>query len=150
MSINPAINNLKETLQNDSALAAFCHAQFGRQLTVKRGYRDREEIGMDECPIIIITRPSVDRENGLNRRSRGIHSLRLYFGFYQGGNAADVRDQAAETAIEFEELIESSLVVDVTRAGTASATVPGASVNDEGALHPIYFGVMEVMLQKRL
>lgn len=150
MSILPAIANLKETLLNDAALSAFCSSRFRKTLTIKRGYRDREEIGMDECPVIIVTRPTVERENGLNRRSRGIHSLRLYFGFYQPGTDAEVRETAAIIAVEFEELIEAALVVDTTRGGTASATIPGSSVNDEGALHPIYFGVMDVTLQKRL
>lgn len=150
MSILPALKQLKTTLLGDAALTSFCHTNFNKKLTIKRCYRDREEIGMDECPIILVTRPSVDRENGLNRRSRGIHTARLYFGFYQPDVSGDAREAGSDTAVEFEELIESALVADTTLAGTVSAVVPGTSINDEGSLHPIYFGVMDVTLKKRL
>jgi len=150
MSILPALKQLKTTLLEDADLTAFCHANFGKKLTIKRSFRDREEIGMDECPIILITRPSVERESGLNRRSRGIHSARLYFGFYQPDTSGDSREAGTDTAVEFEELIEAALSADTTLNGTVSAIIPGSSVNDEGTLHPIYFGVMDVALQKRL
>lgn len=150
MSILPALKQLKTTLLDDVDLTAFCHTNFGTRLTIKRSFRDREEIGMDECPIILITRPSVERENGLNRRSRGSHSARLYFGFYQPDTSGDSREAGTDTAVEFEELIETALSADITLNGTVSSIVPGSSVNDEGTMHPIYFGVMDVTLKKRL
>ena len=87
MSILPALKQLKTTLLDDADLTAFCHTNFGKKLTIKRSFRDREEIGMDECPIILITRPSVERENGLNRVRTGgadhikIIVLRLFDGW---------------------------------------------------------------------
>ena len=150
MAILPALKQIGTTLLADADLTAFCQQNFGKSLTVKRSYRDREEIGMDECPIVIITRPQVERENGLNRRSRGVHTARLYFGLYQHDVAGDPREVGNDLSVEFEELIEAALVADTTLNSTVSAIVPGSSVNDEGALHPTYFGVMDVNLYKRL
>ncbi len=76
MSILPALKQIKTTLLSSAELTAFCHERFSKKLTIKRSYLDREEIGMDECPIILITRPNVSRENGLNRRSKGNHTAR--------------------------------------------------------------------------
>ncbi|WP_020675562.1 hypothetical protein [Geopsychrobacter electrodiphilus] len=150
MSILAAILDLKSTLESDSALDAFCQARFGKSITVKTSYRNREEISMGECPVVLMTRPRVTRENGLNRRARGNHTVRLYFGFYQADTAGDPRDTANQTAIEFEEAIEDAVSADTTRGGNASSTVPKDSVNDEGILHPVYFGVMEIEITKRL
>lgn len=136
-------NNIVTTLQNNSALSTFCNDKWGKALTVKKVYKKRIEINLDELPIILVTRPSVEKEFLIGARDAD-HIVRLYCGF----NQAD-REKAQEEIVEFEEKIDDALMVDHTRDGTATNTNPKSSVNDEGENHPSYFILMDVAIKHR-
>lgn len=142
-SFTTVIDNIVTTLQNDSALSAFCVAKWGKALTVKKVYKKRVEINLNELPIILVTRPSVEKEFLIGARDAD-HIVRLYAGFHQTD-----REKAQEEVIEFEEKIDDALLVDHTRGGTATNTNPKSSVNDEGENHPAYFMAMDVAIKHR-
>ncbi len=136
-------NNIITTLQNDSALSTFCNTKWGKALTVLKVFKQRVEINLADLPIIIVTRPSVDKEFLVNARDAD-HIVRLCAGFHQTD-----REKAMEEMIEFEEKIDDALMADHTRGGNAKDTNPKASVNDEGEFHPVYFMVMDVGIKHR-
>lgn len=137
------MNNIVTTLQNDSALAAFCTTKWGKALKVMKVYKRRIEISAEDLPIILITRPQVEKEFLVGARDVD-NIIRLYAGFQQ-----DDREKALDEIIEFEETIDDALLVDHTRGGNAINTAPKASVNDEGEYHPVYFIAMDVAIKQR-
>ena len=95
------LTNLVTTLQTDTILAAFIDGTFARALTIKKGYRRRDEIGLDELPIIRVTRPRrVTQKNAIRMGQEHYTTVRLYAGFF----SEDV-EAAADLAAEFEELL---------------------------------------------
>lgn len=137
------MNNIVTTLQSDSAVAAFCTAKWGKALKVLKVYKRRIEISAEDLPIILITRPQVEKEFLVGARDVD-NIIRLYAGFQQ-----DDREKALDEIIEFEETIDDALLVDHTRGGNAINTAPKASVNDEGEYHPVYFIAMDVAIKQR-
>lgn len=137
------VNNIVTTLQNDPALTTYCTAQWGKALNVLKVYKRRIEISAEDLPIILITRPQVEKEFLVGARDAD-HMVRLYAGFQQ-----DDREEALDEIIEFEEKIDDALLVDHTRGGNAINTDPKASVNDEGEYHPVYFIAMDVAIKQR-
>lgn len=136
-------NNIITTLQNDSALAAFCDAKWGKMLTVLKVFKKRVEVNLADLPVILVTRPNIDKEFLINARDAD-NIVRLYAGFHQTD-----REKAMEEMIEFEEKIDDALMVDHTRGGNAKSTNPKTSANDEGEFHPVYFMVMDVAIKHR-
>ena len=138
------INNLKTTLENNAALASFCNTKWSKTLTVKKVLKKRTEITLDEFPIILITRPSVGKKSPclgtkLRRTEQTIH---LYCGFMQ-----DDQTKSLDEIIEFEELLDDVLMLDPKRGGAATSSKIENSVNDEGIFHPVYFFVMDVVIE---
>lgn len=142
-SFTAVINNIVTTLQNDSALTAFCTAKWGKALKVMKVYKRRVEISAEDLPVILITRPQVEKEFLVGARDAD-NMVRLYAGFQQ-----DDREKALDEIIEFEETLDDALLVDHTRGGNAINTDPKASVNDEGEYHPVYFLAMDVAIKHR-
>lgn len=138
------LNSLKSALENDTALQAFCQAKWGKALTVKKVFKQRQELLIAELPVVLITRPIRRTEDGLARKKDNKNTVRLYAGFHQ----AD-RDKALDETIGFEEAIETAVLADETLGGTAAATAFDSSQNDEGLFHPVYFTVMEFDILKR-
>lgn len=143
MPFGDVLSNYVTTLQNDSDLSAFCSSAFGKALTVKLGYKQRHEIGLDELPIVRVTNPR-DNPDITSGNNINMHQVRLYCGFVQ-----DDCELAALQLIQFKELIRAALLKDRRRGGNAQTTIPGAAVNDEGAMHPSYFTVMETQVETR-
>lgn len=125
--------DLKTTLEDDSALAAFTQAKWNKALTVTVAFRKRIEIKQAELPLAIITRPRVKKNVGNNSVKDSEQSVYVYFLFHQTD-----REKAAFELIEAEELVDDALAVDWTRDETAIDTTPVESVNDEGTNHPVY------------
>ena len=142
-SFTTVIANIVTTLQTDANLASFCSSKWGKALTVKKVFRKRAEINLSELPIILITRPYLDKEFLVGVKNAD-NIVRLYCGFHQTD-----REKALDETIEFEEKIDDALMVDHTRNGTAIDTNPQPSVNDEGENHPAYFMVMDVKIKHR-
>lgn len=143
-SFNDAIAQLITVLQNDSALAGFCSSRWGRSLTVKKVFKQRTEVSMNELPLCLITRPSVAYSFLSNTVRDGDHSVRLYLGFLQND-----RRKALEEFVEFEEKVEDAFYANYTLNGTAINTTPESSINDEGKFHPVYFIVKEIKIRHR-
>lgn len=143
-SAGDIINNLKTTLETNASIASFCSTKWGKTLTVKKVLKKRTEITLDEFPIILITRPSVGKKSPclgtkLRRTDQTIH---LYCGFMQ-----DDQTKSLDEIIEFEELLDDVLMLDPKRGGTATSSKLENSVNDEGMFHPVYFFVMDVVIE---
>lgn len=140
------INNIATTLQQDAALSSFCQSKWGRSLSVKKIFKERTEIGLNDLPSILITRPSTEKSFrilGFNIRDWS-NTVRLYCGFHQQDKL-----KALEELIEFEEKIDDALLFDSTRGGLALRTDPKTSVNDEGIYYPTYFLAMDVEIISR-
>lgn len=142
-SFTNIITNIVTTLQNDAALAAFCSTKWGKTLTIKKIFKKRVEINISELPIILVTRPSLDKEFLVGVKDAD-NVVRLYCGFHQTD-----REKALDETIEFEEKIDDALMVDHTRGGLAINTNPKVSANDEGEFHPVYFIAMDVAIKHR-
>lgn len=127
MTFITVIDNTVTTLQNDSALTAFCSEKWGKTLTVQKEFRQRTEISLNQCPIIIITRPSVERIWLVGGAKELRHTVALYCGFYQ-----DDRSKTLDESIEYEEKIIDALLADPMRDDNAIDTDPQASVYSEG------------------
>lgn len=134
------LTNLVTTLQTDTILAAFIDGTFARALTIKKGYRRRDEIGLDELPIIRVTRPRrVTQKNAIRMGQEHYTTVRLYAGFF----SEDV-EAAADLAAEFEELLLEIFLDHEAILGTVDEFT---AVNDEGMLPPGHFLVIDVTLK---
>lgn len=145
-SFTEVIDNIKTTLEGNTALTTFCTTKWGKVATVLKSYRYRTEIHIDELPVILITRPSLDKTQvALGSKMRnGDNLVRLYIGFKQ-----DDRTKALDEMIGLEEKIDDALMVDPFRGGKAESTLPTQSANDEGPVNSIYFTVMEINIKHR-
>lgn len=139
-----SINNLETTLELNADIAAFCESKWKKSLTIKKVLRKRTEITLDEFPIILITRPSVGKKSPClgTKLRRTEQVVRLYCGFIQ-----DDQEKSLDEIIGFEEIIDDVLLLDPRRGGTANSTKLGESQNDEGMFHPVYFFVMDVVIE---
>lgn len=142
-SFTTVIDNLATTLTNNSALAAFCSAEWGKTLTVIKAYRQRQEISLSDLPLILITRPAVIKQFRIGARD-GTHTVRLYAGFYQPD-----KTRALNEFIGFEEKIDDALLAADPNTIGAITISPLASQNDEGEFHPVYFTVMDAEITHR-
>ena len=142
-SFTDVIDNIKTVLEADTALQAFCQAKWGRALNTVSAYRKRMEIGMDELPLILVTRPQTRNKNRHLIKDAD-HTVLLYCGFNQPD-----RDLVLAEQIRFIELIEDALLADVTRGGTAINTLIEDSVNDEGKFPPACFSVIALEIYYR-
>ena len=133
-------DNIRTTLEGDSALDSFCLSKWGKSLTVRKEFRNRAEVPTSDLPLIMITRPGTGRTDIIQGREWE-HAVRLYCGFHQPD-----RTKAQDELVAFEELIEDALIADTMRGGTAIDTDPESTANDEGLYHPVYFMVMELKI----
>jgi len=142
-SFTDVIDNITTTLEDDTALQAFCADKWSRSLSAKAAWRKRVEIGLDELPVVLVTRPRTRNKNRHEIRDAD-HTVMLYCGFNQPD-----RDLILKEQIRFIELIENALLADVTRGGTAINTLIEDSVNDEGKFAPACFSVVAVEIYHR-
>ncbi len=127
MSFNAVLDAIKQVFESDSALQLFISANGWDELTVKTTYKNRESIALDELPIVMLSRPRVQRSSNYGSLD-GTHIVRIYAGFYQ----PDV-DRRVPELIEFEELLVAALEKDPTLNDLVDGINPGESMNDEGA-----------------
>jgi hypothetical protein len=140
VSFTAVIADIVTTLQTDTDLAALVTA-WGKTLTVKKGYKQRAEIGLEELPIIRVTTPEEDPDTSAGHRTT-LHKVRLYCLFLQNDC-----EQAVDDLVIFREKILDAMLKNRRRGGTAQTTIPGKSANDEGTFHPSYCIVMEFDIQ---
>lgn len=146
MSFIASINALKVRIENNQPLQDFFQTNFNKSLTVKKVYKNRIEVNLDQLPFQMITRPLVERTFAGND-SKKVHSVLLYTLFLLPD---DDIEKALEHFIDIDELLEEAISVKTSLQGDkAIAVIPGNSENDEGKFHPVYASVMHVMIKDR-
>lgn len=145
-TFNDVLTRVKTLIETDSDLSAFCNDKWGRAPTAAIRFRSRREIGFNELPLVLITRPQVTGRKRVRHGREGVHTVRLYAGFVQNDPELGAAEQVA-----FEEKIEDALTRDNPFSDLALEAAVGDSVNDEGAQAPAYFTVMhvEVLFQRK-
>ncbi len=142
-SFADVINSLKEKLETNPTLSQFCADNWGRGITVKTVFKQRTEINTSDLPLILITRPSVQKAFRIGVRD-ATHTIRLYCGFFEKD-----RRKALTNFVGFEEAIDDALLqINPDEIGAIEIR-PTISINDEGIYHPVYFIVMEVEILHR-
>lgn len=139
------INALKIRLENYAGLLDFIRSTFpGKNLTVMKTVRDRVEIQPGDCPLIMMTRPTIQRirqGNAFNLEN----SVFLYAGIFEPD-----RTKALDELIQMEELCEEAMLSKTEIQGDKGmVVVPGDSVMDEGMFHPVYFVVKHFTVKER-
>lgn len=127
------LDKIVDALKTDVNLTAFCKT-LGKEQTVRKGLKKREEILLTELPIIMLTVPQQTSEQAASGVLGKTYTLRLYCGFDESD-----RVKAVENLIKFEEFVEQALLNSATLNSAVALLVPGNSANDEGFFHPAYF-----------
>jgi len=124
-------------IEASTDLAAFADANFDRPLTVKPGFRRRDEIGLDELPIIRVTRPRRRTDKtGLRVGVNHYITYRLYAGIYH-----ESPEEATALMLEMENILADLFIGNEVTLGLLEEAT---SANDEGTLPPVHFLVMDV------
>lgn len=138
-SFNLNLEALRFVVENDNAMKVFCLAKWDRALTVRREFRHRTEININEFPVALMTRPSMTPDRSTAGLVYRTHTVRFYMGFKQ-----DDRAKAQEQLVELEEILELAvLTFDDSPEADEMLITSEDSVNDEGFFHPIYFFAKE-------
>lgn len=139
ISFVAALTALANQITGNTPLQAFSQAKWGKPLTAKLSFRRRTEVNLSALPTVLITRPRVSKRRDASGGQEGLHSVRLYFGFYQPDPDKVVGEQ-----IGLEELLEDAINSDTSLGDTADEVNIGDSTNDEGKQHPSCFTVMDL------
>ena len=142
-SFTATITALAASLSEDTALQAYCLAEFGRNMTVQAVFRNKAEIGMDEMPVALITRPRVKKNIYIQAKDQ-VNSVFVYLVFFK-----EDANAAALNMIRLEELVDDALTKDGTQGGACTETTPVEAVNDEGRNHPLYAILAEYSVDQR-
>lgn len=142
-SFTSVIANLKAVLETDPFLQAYAQSKWSKNIQVLTVFKQRTEVGLDDLPVIMLTRPGVDVEQENNVAYERKNTVKLYIGFKE-----EDRMLAQAEIIEIEELIEKALVQNPTISGMVDNIAPGNSANNEGYFHPVYFIVKEFLVLK--
>lgn len=145
MSFIPALEKLRSLMETDASLVSYCTTTLGKVITGHRRFKLRTEVGMDELPVALITKPSSDKTSDSCIAGTSIDLVRMYIGFF-----CDDLDQAQDILVMLEQLIDSAIMMDPTLTGLVEYTYPGSSANDEGMFHPVYFMVKEFHIHREV
>ncbi|MBI5189956.1 MAG: hypothetical protein HZA22_04725 [Nitrospirae bacterium] len=126
-------DNLAATLAADSALDAFCQANFGQSLSIRKGLRKRTEVQQHELPLVMVVRNGYEMEDKSGMRGRVKHKASLYV-LYESPDA----DLAEDLLDELDGLLDMAVLKDVNRGGLATNTRTLEMGFDEGRYHPVY------------
>lgn len=144
MSFVDNINALKVRLENNQALNDFALTKWEKVFKILKVFHNRTEIGLNDLPLIMITRPTVNRTPS-NLSARKEHTVALYAGFRQ-----EDRLLALEQLIELDSLLEDAVIVRTNLQGDIPMPVEVTdSTNDEGLYHPVYFMVMNLKVRTK-
>lgn len=143
-SFNTALDRMVDLITADAALQAYAQAKWQKRFTVRREFRDRVQINAGELPLIMITRPSVEKESLISGGRHKTNTVMLYVLFQQVD-----RVKAQSEVVDVENLLDTCLGVTNSRIKDANgiplvkAVRPGSAANDQGMFHPVYGIVME-------
>lgn len=142
MSFVTILRQIKNRLENDVDLQLFCQGSFGKNPTVGLKFRKRQEIKLQELPVIFITRPS--RSRGRDGDQLNDHRVSIYAGFLQND-----AEQGLLDLVYFEEAIIAAIESDTTLEDMTEGVSDQDSLNDEGSNHPAYFLSIDFEIKKR-
>jgi hypothetical protein len=138
------INALKFRIENNAYIQAYCAENFSKPMQASKEFRNRVELQLNDLPLTLITRPSVNREPTGNVRVKN-HSVLLYIGFHETD-----KNKALEHIVALEELYETAVAAYTSLTGDKPMAIAvGDTINDEGAYHPSYFMVMQLTIKDR-
>lgn len=140
MSVQPILDALRQGLEGHAQAQAFCRARWNKPLMVRQVYRQRREIKMTDLPLVLMTRPAVTPDATYGFREPE-HTVRLYAGFYQPD-----AEQGALDLIAFEEML-TSVVVSLDLGEECLGVTIDQSRNDEGALAPSFFTIIDLSVK---
>jgi len=144
-SFTDALEKIKEVLPVDPDVSAFCQEKYGRPLTVELVLRSVKQISPDECPIIMITRPTWEPKNEPGMTAKILHDVLLYGMIYQMD-----KGKAVLEIIQFEELIDEALQRNANLGGLVADIIPAGTGTDEGVFNPKYAFVKAVKVIKHV
>jgi hypothetical protein len=136
-SFKGTLDDLIAAIRTYGPLKTFCREKWNKTLVVKKMFKFRTEIKLEDLPLIFVTRP-----NKKSGSSEATHTARLYCGFHQPD-----REVSQDEMIEFEELIEEAVIIDKERNKLALYTEPKQTITDEGYFHPVYFCIKEINIE---
>jgi hypothetical protein len=146
LSFNTTLDDLTTALEGNAALLTYCNTRFGKAHVVKRMFKQRTEIGLEELPIILMTRPMIKPAPWRPAERDYTHTIMLYCGFY-----CEDREAAQGILVEFDEVIDAA-VLEYKAPNELPAGItdidPQDTVNDEGIYHPVYFFVKAVEISE--
>lgn len=143
MSFVPVLQQIKASLEHDAALQLFCQVRFGKSPTVGIKFRKRQEIKLQDLPVLFITRPSRSRGRVYGDQLND-HRVAVYGGFLQND-----ADQGLLDLIAFEEAIVAALESDTTLEDMVEGVSDQDILNDEGSNHPAYFTSIDFEIKTR-
>jgi hypothetical protein len=143
MSFTALSAQIIATIQNsDLVAAAVSSTGFNRPLTVKTGFKTRQEINVSDLPIALIVRP--ERKLTLFSARQYDHSFIIFVGIH-----SESREAAPGILDGLENAIEDALAKNYTLNGTAVDINFIGSSNDMGMYHPVYFTTMQFEIPAR-
>jgi hypothetical protein len=148
-SFNTALDRLVVLIETDAPLQNFAMAKWQKRFTVKRKFLKRGPIHNTELPLIMITRPDVEKEFLIGGGRQKKNTVRLYVQFLQ-----DDPEKAQSEVVSVEELLDTCLgetnyrIKDANGIPLVKRVSPGDSANDEGLFHPAYLMVMEIEIEE--
>jgi len=141
MSFSALSQKVVETIQGSAGVSSAISI-FGKVLTVKAGFKTRQEINVSDLPIALIVRP--ERKLELLAARQYAHSFVVFVGIY-----CEDREAAPGQLDDLENAIEDALTANYSLDGTAVDVNFVASTNDMGMYHPVYFTSMQFNIQAR-
>ena len=116
----------------------------GKTLSVKAGFKTRQEINVSELPICLIVRPDRKMNINLSTVRQYEHDFILFVGVH-----CETRESAPGWLDDLENAIEDALVANPSLTGTAVDVNFIGSSNDMGMYHPVYFTSMQFQVLSR-
>jgi hypothetical protein len=143
MSYTAITAQIISTIQK-SALVTLVLSRIGstRPLTVKSGFKTRQEINVSDLPLVLVVRP--ERKMQIISAKQYEHSVILFVGIH-----CESRETAPGLLDDLENAIEDALTQNYTLNGTAVEVNYIASANDMGTFHPVYFTTMQFDITAR-
>lgn len=141
-SFYAALQELKAVLE--AGLQTFCSQRWSKLPTVTISYKKRAEITLDEFPLLLITRPHKENQDGVTGFYQSEQTVLVYAGFCEHD-----REKAAQAVIELEEEIETIIRGNLSLNNTVLDIELTSTANDEGNFHPVYFIAVELKAKFR-
>jgi aspartyl aminopeptidase len=133
------IEEVKRKLQTDTDIIEFCKAKYNKEVTVKTGQYNINDVPIREMPVIVI---SFDDES--EKRKLFLYEIKTNYSIVCGILNNDI-EKAEGEIITLKELIKKAIKKDPLLSKLVTYSVITRSKRIETITHPIYF--MQLTLQ---